>query len=1136
MSLHRLSNGRYTVAMSEAGSGYSALEEIALTRWRADPIEDGDGFFVYVRDLDCGDHWSAGFQPLGRRPDRYGLRRDADAFEIERSDHEIETTLSVRVASDHNFELRRCTIGNGAAVPRHIEVTSYAEVVLAAQGADGAHPAFSKLFVQTEHVAEHRALLARRRPRAAGEKPLWLVHWLAMEGTEKGIVEHETDRMRFIGRGYTLARPRVLLERTPLSGTVGAVLDAIVSLRIALLLEPMSEKTVCFNLGAAPTREWALAWASCYGSLGSIAPLFKPAGGSPRARVCTQLSLSAEPDRYRPAAEATPPPAGSPPADEELIFDNGCGGFTADGREYVIRVGPSQRPPLPWVHIVANERFGFLVSEAGAGFTWSGNSREMRLTPWYNDPVCDPHGEAFYVRDEDGKEFWSLLAGPVAGDGHYRVHYGFGYSRVTHVRRGLSQEVLQFVPRRDPVKLTRIRLRNTTRERRLLSLYSYARLVLGGLPEETAELIETRYDEKAGISLAVNSSQTKRDRQEENALAGRVAFAAIAAPPGASHYFTADRQSFIGPYGSPARPQALRRFQILDGGAGAGLDPCFAWQIVVALEAGEEMSCVFLLGEAADEAAARRLAARYRIAETVEHSFDEVRAFWRDIHDGFTVQTPSPALDLMLNGWLVYQDLSCRLWGRSAFYQSGGAFGFRDQLQDAAALVYLQPGLTRTQILLHAAQQFAEGDVLHWWHPPEGRGIRTRFSDDLLWLPYLTAFYVATTGDRAVLDEPIPFLAAPALEPGADELYLLPGRSGETASLYEHCCRALDRSLTRGAHGLPLMGTGDWNDGMNRVGRGGRGESVWLGFFLYRTLLDFIPYCTEHGDGERLARYRDYAAGLVQALEKDGWDGAWYRRAYYDDGTALGSAENEECRIDALVQAWAAISGAGSLERRKKALDAVERYLVSEPEKIIRLLTPPFDNTPHDPGYIKGYVPGVRENGGQYTHAALWVVMAMTRCGRGERAAQLLEMLNPIQHARTPAEVAVYRVEPYVVAADVYGAEPHVGRGGWTWYTGSAGWFYRVAIEAILGFSVKDGRTLVLAPRIPASWPGFELRYRLPDRMTYYHITVVNEASARGVVASATLDGTVLIPEHGSLHVPLVNDGARHELHLSLRT
>ncbi len=1129
--MHRLSNGRYTAALREAGSGYSALGEVALTRWSADPIEGCDGFFVYLRDLDSGEHWSCGFQPAGRRAERYTVTLGAGSFAIDRIDQGIETSIEVRVAPTEDLELRRCTVQNEAPVPRRIEVTSYAEVVLAPQSLDAAHPAFSKLFVETEQVLGLRALVARRRPRSAGEQPLWLVHWLALEDLETGddlkagAIEHETDRMRFIGRGRNVACPRALTERAPLSGTVGAVLDAMVSLRITLDLPPAARKTVCFGLGAAPTRETALEWAARYGTLRSIDALFETATEPSSARSIAHFSLPAAPDRYRPAGDTRLAPGGPSVSDEELLFDNGYGGFTPDGREYVLRVTPSQRPPLPWVHIIANERFGFLVSESGAGFTWAGNSRENRLTPWYNDPVCDPCGEAFYIRDEEQGVFWSPLPAPAGGDAPYRVRYGFGYCRVLHSRQGLSQEVLQLVPRRDPIKLTRVLLRNTGSTRRRLSLFAYARLVVGGLPQESAGSIATRHDAQAGIAFAVNPN-----RQD---FAERLVFAAAAGPQGAPRYFTADRESFLGPYGSPAGPQALCRSETLDGRQGP--DPCFAWQIVVTLEPGEEVSSVFLLGEAGDEDEARSLVARYRAEGALDRSLEEVSAYWRDIHDGLTVKTPSPALDLLQNGWLVYQNLSCRLWARSAFYQSGGAFGFRDQLQDAAALVYLLPGLTRTQILLHAAHQFSEGDVLHWWHPPGGRGTRTRISDDLLWLPYVTAFYIATTGDRAVLDEAVPFLAATALGPGADEVYLSPEDRGEKASLYEHCCRALERSLTRGRHGLPLMGSGDWNDGMNRVGRLGRGESVWLGFFLYRALQDFIPYCALRGDGLRLARYRDYAAGLVQALEDGGWDGGWYRRAYYDDGTALGSAESDECRIDALAQAWAAISGAVSSERRAEALDAVERALVSEPDGLIRLLTPPFDKTTHDPGYIKGYVPGVRENGGQYTHAALWVVKALAESGRPERATRLLEMLNPIHHAQTPAEVAVYRVEPYVVAADVYGADPHVGRGGWTWYTGAAGWFYRVALESILGFSVADGRTLVLTPRIPASWPGFTLRYRLPDRVTCYHVTVVNEGSAQGIVAAATLDGAALVPEHGRLRVPLVSDGVRHELRVSLR-
>jgi cyclic beta-1,2-glucan synthetase len=503
------------------------------------------------------------------------------------------------------------------------------------------------------------------------------------------------------------------------------------------------------------------------------------------------------------------------------------------------------------------------------------------------------------------------------------------------------------------------------------------------------------------------------------------------------------------------------------------------------------------------------------------------------------VKTPSPAIDVMVNHWLPYQNLSCRIWGRSAFYQSGGAFGFRDQLQDAAAMVYLLPSLTRSQIVLHASHQFVEGDVLHWWHPPLSKGIRTRFSDDLLWLPYVTTFYVAATGDLSVLEERARFLHGPLLDPGEDERFILSEDSGESGTVYEHCARAIDRSLTRGAHGMPLMGVGDWNDGMNRVGREGRGESVWLGFFLADILHSFIPLCESRKDLERAKRYRDYRASLVTALNAEGagWDGAWYRRAYYDDGTPLGSASSDECRIDAIAQAWSVISGVAPEERANRALDAMEKHLVSEAEGLIRLLTPAFDRTPHDPGYIKGYLPGVRENGGQYTHGALWAVRALAEMGRHERAATLLSMLSPVSHGDSAERIAVYKAEPYVIAADVYGVAPHVGRAGWTWYTGSAGWMYRVALESVLGFTVDAGRELVLRPCIPDAWPGFTIRYRIPDSGTTYELVVERAASeAKTTVRAkgASVDDRKPRIENRAVRIPISIDGQTHRIVVSL--
>ena len=1135
---HPLSNGRYATFLSAAGTGYSTWNGLALTRWNGDPVEDNDGFFLYLRDRDSGERWSLGQQPVFTPEAQRACRFSDGSAELRCEYAGIEAEMTVVVPADADVEWRRVTLRNGSDRPRRIELTSYAEVVLNARAADATHPAFSKLFVQTEWVAEQRALLARRRPRAAGEPVCWLVHALIGDGDKAERPQYETDRARFIGRGYSLARPRALTGAIPLFRTVGNVLDPIVSLRRTVELLAGGSAQVVFLLGAAPAREAALALAMRFATPTAVEAAFpavirpvapwqpvcdsgglRPVGPSCPTippEMCTLTFFSNEGDTWSVM-------------DEPLQFWNGRGGFSADGTEYVIRLqatgGHLKRPPLPWVNIIANSQFGFLASETGAGYTWSQNSRENRLTPWYNDPVLDPHGEALYLRNEEDGAFWSPLPGPVPQPAPYEVRHGFGYSRYRHIGWGLEQDTWLFVPREDPVKITRIQLRNVSGQPCRLSLFNYARLVLGVLPEDHAADLVIEQDTATGALLAENHNRE---------FSGRIAFAAVALSDHALVHVSGDRASLIGHHGSPTRPAALSHDQTLDGRLGAGLDPCFALQITLQLEPDATVECAFLLGEAENRDEARRLINRYRQECAIATALTEVREFWRDRLSAVRIQTPSPALDLMVNGWLAYQTLSCRLWGRSAFYQSGGAFGFRDQLQDAAALIYHDPELTRRQLLLHAAHQFQEGDVLHWWHPPTSCGIRTRFSDDLLWLPYLAAFYARTTGDWTLFGEPVRFLKARLLEPGEDEAFLTPQASGEVASLYEHCCRALDRSLTQGAHGLPLMGAGDWNDGMNRVGREGRGESVWMGFFLYAILGDFIPVCGQHGDHDRARRYAAFRRHLAEALNEHAWDGEWYRRAWYDDGAVLGSAASDECRIDALAQAWAVISKAAPWARAEAALDAVERHLISEADGLIRLLTPPFENTPHDPGYIKGYVAGVRENGGQYTHAALWVVRALAELGRRDRAAKLLDMLTPIHHALTPEAVAVYRLEPFVVAADVYGAAPHVGRGGWSGYTGAAGWMLRVALESILGLELVEGHTLRLRPCIPDEWPDFRLHYRLPHSDAVYDIEVRNPEGNAERVAAVAIDGAKGAVEGGAACVPLFRDGKAHSIKVTL--
>ncbi|HRX71405.1 MAG: glycosyl transferase [Candidatus Competibacteraceae bacterium] len=1154
---HVLVRGRYATFLTAAGTGYSAWGDLALTRWSADPVENNDGLFLYLRDLDSGVFWSLGQQPALISAERYESCFTASTAELRQFNEGIEARLDLCIAPDADLELRRVILRNPGKSPRRIEITSYAGVVINTWAADAAHPAFSKLFVQTEWVAKQGALVARRRPRTPGEKGCWLVHALAGEdGNEKAQPpQHETDRARFIGRGYSLAAPHALVEKEPLSGTVGNVLDPIVSLRCSLELAAGSEVSLTFLLGAAMDRETALDLVVRYASATRIEASFMAASSA--ASLLRPSALNMNRGRkstryYEPATECAAhssknflPLQGAElrAGDEErgkggrfesdaesLQFWNGYGGFNASGDEYVIRLTPDANgrlrlPPQPWVNVIANPQFGFLTSESGAGYTWSQNSRENRLTPWCNDPILDPHGEALYLRDEDSHRFWSLTPGPVPQPVPYEIRHGFGYSHYRHVSQGLTQEVWLFAAREEPVKLILIRLHNPARQPRCLSLFAYARLVLGVLPGDHARELAIEQDSATGALLAENHNRE---------FTGRIAFAAVSPTDSVPIHISGDRAAFIGRHGSPACPAALSRDKILDGRLGTGLDPCFALQVTLRLEPGATLERAFLLGEAGSRDEVRRLIGHYSEDGAVAAALTEVRHAWRERLAAVRIQTPTPALDLMINGWAAYQTLSCRLWGRSAFYQSGGAFGFRDQLQDAAALIYHDPALTRQQLLLHAAHQFIEGDVLHWWHPPAGYGIRTRFSDDRLWLPWLAAFYGRATGDWSVFDEPVRFLQARELESGENEAFLTPEDSGKAASLYEHCCRALDSSLTQGAHGLPLMGSGDWNDGMNRVGREGRGESVWLGFFLYAILGDFIPVCGRNSDYNRARRYAAFRSHLAEALNEQGWDGEWYRRAWYDNGEALGSKASDECRIDALAQAWAVMSRAAPWARAEAAMDAVERHLISEPDGLIRLLAPPFANTPQDPGYIKGYVAGVRENGGQYTHAALWVVRALAELGRRDQAARLLEMLSPVSRTLTPEAVAVYRLEPFSVAADIYGVEPHVGRGGWSGYTGSAGWLLRVMLESILGLELVEGHALHLRPCIPDEWPGFDLRYQLPDGETAYEIHVRNpDGRARRVVAVEIDDRPGRI-EYGSAYVPLFQDGLVHQVLVTL--
>jgi cyclic beta-1,2-glucan synthetase len=822
-----------------------------------------------------------------------------------------------------------------------------------------------------------------------------------------------------------------------------------------------------------------------------------------------EVSLPSAP--FLPRAAERSYPEEPAPSGAELQFFNGLGGFGGEGREYVTLLKEGQWTPAPWTNVVANDlEFGFQVTESGAGYTWSVNSRENRLTPWSNDAVSDPPGEAIYLRDEETGAVWTPTPLPIREAQPYVVRHGQGYTVFEHTSHGIAQELTMFVPLDATVKISRLSLHNLGERRRRLSVTSYSELVLGSVREKSAPFVVTARDRDSGAVFARNSYN--------NEFAERVFFTAMEPPPASA---SCDRKSFLGRNGNAQHPAALY-CRKLDDRFGAGLDPCAALQGVIDLAPGETREIVILLGESEHADAARELVARYRAPQAVTAAYRSVVSYWDDTLSRIEVRTPDAAMDLMLNRWLLYQTLVCRIWARAAFYQSGGAYGFRDQLQDVMALVYAKPDLARRQILCAAAHQFKEGDVQHWWHPPTGRGVRTRISDDLLWLPYVTHFYLRVTGDLAILEEPIPFLIAPPLLDGQDDAYLQPQVSTVTASLYEHCLRALDRSLATGAHGLPLMGSGDWNDGMNRVGHGGKGESVWLGWFLHATLKAFVPYCEERADLERSARYRGHLDKLQGSLD-EAWDGEWYRRAYFDDGTPLGSAQNEECRIDSIAQSWGVISGAADKERGAQAMASVDAKLVRRDDGLVLLFTPPFDSGAVDPGYIKGYVPGVRENGGQYTHAALWSLIANAVLGEGDRAGELFALLNPINHALTRAGLHKYRVEPYVAAADVYAVAPHTGRGGWTWYTGSAAWMYRAGVESMLGFQL-NGSLLRIEPCIPRGWPGFEIDYRHGE--TRYAIKVENPHGICRGVAKLELDGK----RQSSGGFPLSDDGQLHQV------
>jgi cellobiose phosphorylase len=789
------------------------------------------------------------------------------------------------------------------------------------------------------------------------------------------------------------------------------------------------------------------------------------------------------------------------------------GGFTLDGREYVITLQPDQVTPAPWVNVLANSYFGTVISESGSAYTWIENCHEFRLTPWNNDPISDTTGEAFYLRDEQTGQFWSPTPLPARGATPYVIRHGFGYSVFEHTENGIASELTVYVAMDAPVKFAVLKVRNLSGRPRRLSVTGYWEWVLGELRQKSLLHVQTEMDTKSGALLARNAYNTE--------FADRIAFIDVSDQ---RRNFTGDRKEFLGRNGSLSNPAALKRTR-LSGKVGVGLDPCGAVQVAIDLPAGQEQETTFRLGVGRSAAEVQTLLRRFRTAGASRAALEGVWQHWNRTLGAVQVETPDPSVNVMANGWLLYQTLSSRLWARTGFYQSGGAFGFRDQLQDVMALVHAEPALAREHLLRAAAHQFREGDVQHWWHPPTSRGVRTHFSDDYLWLPYATCRYVACLADTGVLDESVPFLEGRPLKAEEESYYDLPNRSEESASLYQHCVRAIEHGLKFGQHGLPLMGGGDWNDGMNLVGKEGRGESVWLAFFLYDVLTQFAELARRRNDLAFAERCLAQARQLQQNIEQHAWDGQWYRRAYFDNGEPLGSQTNPECQIDSLPQSWSVLSGAAEPQRARQAMQALDLRLVRRDAGLIQLFDPPFDKSALNPGYIKGYSPGVRENGGQYTHAAIWATMAFAQMGETERAWDLFTLLNPVRHSASPSQVNTYKVEPYVIAADIYALAPHTGRGGWTWYTGSAGWMYRLLLETLLGIHL-EGDQLRLAPRLPKTWSTFKIHYRY--RQTPYNITISRLPDGASRSNKYVLDGQELSGET----IPLLDDRRDHSIEM----
>ncbi|WP_343313311.1 glucoamylase family protein [Brucella sp. BE17] len=1293
---HMMSNGQYALMVTANGSGYSRWHNWDITRFHADASEDLQGTFLFLRDMESGYWWSATGEPVRNAEEETKTVFTEDKAEFYKTAGDIKTVMEVIVSSECDGEGRRLDIINTSAHDRMIEVTSYAELVLTDSDSDAAHPAFAKMFVETEIADNGSTIYAKRRKRAPSDPDVHVAHFVAdLTGAVREI-EVETDRRAFIGRGRSLRNAVAFDADTKFTGSQGCVLDPIASVRTRVRVPAHKKVSLVFWTVAggsrdavehavalhrhpeAFAREYSLSWtssqvqlyhigikpaeaadyqkvaahllypertlrqppetiASGLGKQSDLWPMsisgdypifalridneadlevlrgvlraqeywrskglivdvvavnerafsyaqdtqraidwlaegFRARGGEQphifavrhdqmseesyntllaSARIVmhaqngslaeqlrrseeitvdlaardARTALIGEKEATAPAVPAVierggreerpivvaPKQVNRPaPSGDDLQFWNGYGGFAEDGA-YVVRVNGRTSTPHPWINVIANPGFGFHVSAEGSAFTWAGNSRDYQVTPWANDPVTNRPGEAIYLLDRETGRSFAPTANVLRDEAvTYEARHGYGYSTFAAQHGELALELTHIVDAEKPVRLSQLTVTNKGRSKRKLRAYGYVEWVLGNARAKNVPFIVPSQDAETGALFASNPHHPDK--------AGEVAFYAASQMP---QSVTADRSEFIGSTGSVDRPEVVLSGKALSGTVEAGRDPCAALAVDIEVGPGESREIVFLMGNADGSDAAKALIAQAKAAP-FNDKLMAAKAQWETTFNSVQVKTPDPAFDLLVNGWLPYQAIACRIYARAAFYQASGAFGFRDQLQDTLSLLLLDPSLARAQILNAASRQFPEGDVQHWWLPATGAGVRTLISDDVVWLGYGTSLYVETTGDKSILDESLPFLKGRMLNEGEHDAFYEPEISEQTASLYEHCAIALDLAIKRtGKHGLPLILGGDWNDGMNLVGVKGEGESVWLGWFLAYTLKQFIPIAESRKDMARANAWRLHVESLTQALDRDGWDGEWYRRGFYDNGAPLGSKDSDECQIDAIAQSWSVLSGVADPKRAEQAMRSLESHLLDDEGELLRLFTPPFDKTEQEPGYIKGYPAGVRENGGQYTHGATWAILALARMGKAAEAWRLFSLFSPVSHGRNPD---VYRVEPYVIAADIYSVEPRRGQGGWTWYTGSAGWFYRVATEGILGVT-RRGDRLHFNPALPPEWDGYEADLCFGDAL--YHVKVVMGAQS----AVVKLDGRKLAnPEEG---VEIKADG-EHEIVVEL--